>query len=455
MTEAIKTSLRESKAARWMALGLVSVTMLFAYFFADVMAPLKPMLESVLKWDSESYGLFSSAYGWFNVFLLMLFFGGLILDRMGVRFTGVLAIVFMVLGAGIKYWAISDASFHETSWTFIKWTYSKQIWMACLGFAIFGVGIEVTGITVTKIIVKWFHGKEMALSLGLQVAMARIGTIMTMLFSERIANYFGMNPSVPVMLGLVLLCIGLVFFLAYIVMDVKLERSESAAILDEAEEPFRLADIGVILRSNGFWLIAFLCVLFYSAIFPFLKYAPDLMVHKFNSVKSGDIPALLPLGTLLLTPLFGSLYDRKGKGATIMIIGSLMIVVVHGLFAIPSLNAVWIAVTLCILLGVAFSLVPSAMWPSVAKIIPLKQLGTAYSLVFFIQNWGLMGVPYLIGWTLDKYCINEVDGVVKYDYTIPMLIFTTFGILALIVAILLKREDKKKNYGLELPNISS
>ena len=194
------------------------------------------------------------------------------------------------------------------------------------------------------------------------------------------------------------------------------------------------------------------------------------MVNKFNidsftlfglNLKSGDIPALLPMGTLILTPFFGSLYDRKGMGATIMIAGSVMIVIIHALFSIPALNAVWIAFTLCILLGVAFSLVPSAMWPSVAKIIPLKQLGTAYSLVFWIQNWGLMGVPYLIGWTLDKYCIvgqqTMADGNVQnmYDYTIPMLIFTAFGVLALFIAILLKREDKRKKYGLELPNISS
>jgi len=249
-------------------------------------------------------------------------------------------------------------------------------------------------------------------------------------------------------------------------MDVKLDRSEPDAVLASEEDPFRLADIGVIFKSSGFWLIAILCVLFYSAVFPFLKYAPDLMVNKFNinditifgiNLKSGDIPALLPMGTLILTPLFGNLYDRVGKGATIMIVGALLLVIVHGIFSIPALNSVWIALTLCILLGVAFSLVPSALWPAVPKIIPTKQLGTAYALIFWIQNWGLMGVPLLIGWALDKYCIvgqRVVDGGTQniYDYTIPMLIFTAIGVIALIVAFLLKREDKRKNYGLELPN---
>ena len=464
--ETIAKSLRESKAARWTALGIVSFTMMCGYFMSDVMAPLKPMLESALGWDSENYGLFTSAYGWFNVFFLMLFLGGLILDKTGVRFTGILSAGLMVVGAAIKYWAISDVSLQATSWHFLWWTANMQVWMASLGFAVFGVGVEVAGITVTKVIVKWFHGKEMALAMGLQVAVARIGMFMTMILSSRIAEHFN-SVSAPVMLGLVLLCIGLIFYLVYVVMDIRLDRSESLAVAESPEDPFRLADIGVIFRSSGFWLIAILCVLFYSAVFPFLKYAPDLMVNKFNietiklfgiNVKSGDIPAMLPLGTLLLTPLFGYMYDRVGKGASIMIAGSLMILIIHALFAIPALNAVWIALTLCILLGVAFSLVPSAMWPSVPKIIPNKQLGTAYSLIFWIQNWGLMGVPYLIGWTLDKYCIvgqKTVDGNVQtiYDYTLPMVIFTIFGLTALAVALLLKREDRIKGYGLELPNI--
>ena len=466
MTHSIKTSLRESKAARWTALGIVSFTMMCGYFMTDVMAPLKPLLESALGWDSENYGLFTSAYGWFNVFFLMLFFGGLILDKMGMRFTGIMATGLMVIGAAVKYWAVSDAALQATSWHFLWWTANMQVWMASLGFAVFGVGVEVAGITVTKIIVKWFHGKEMALAMGLQVALARVGTIMTMIFSERIASSYG-SVSTPILLALVLLCIGLISFFAYVVMDVKLDRSEHAAVSASDEEPFRLADIKVIFCSSGFWLIAILCVLFYSAVFPFLKYAPDLMVNKFNienftifgiSIRAGDVPAMLPMGTLVLTPFFGSLYDRIGKGATIMVTGSLMIVLIHALFAIPALNGVWVALTLCILLGVAFSLVPSAMWPSVPKIIPHKQLGTAYSLIFWIQNWGLMGVPYLIGWILDKYCIvgqKTIDGTPQniYDYTLPMMIFAAFGLTAVIVAFLLKRDDRRKKYGLELPNI--
>jgi len=258
-----------------------------------------------------------------------------------------------------------------------------------------------------------------------------------------------------------MLCIGLISFIVYCFMDKKLEESEN--LTDEPasdEEAFRIMDIFKIITNKGWWYIAILCVLFYSAVFPFLKYASDLMVNKFGVSESlaGSIPAMLPFGTILLTPFFGSLYDRKGKGATIMIIGSLLLILVHALFSVPFLNNWMFSIVLIMVLGVGFSLVPSAMWPSVPKIIPENQLGTAYSLIFWVQNWGLMGVPALIGWVLEKYCITGQvvrDGlkVNTYNYTIPMLIFTSFGVLALIFAFLLKIEDKKKGYGLELPNI--
>jgi predicted MFS family arabinose efflux permease len=249
----------------------------------------------------------------------------------------------------------------------------------------------------------------------------------------------------------------------YSIQDKKLDKSvaaEAAISGSEEEESFKMADLWFIIKNRGWWYIAILCVLFYSAVFPFLKYASDLMINKFgvNPLVAGTIPSLLPFGTILLTPVFGSLYDRKGKGATLMIIGAILIILVHTLFSVPFLNFKSVAVVLIIVLGIGFSLVPSAMWPSVPKIIPERQLGSAYALIFWVQNWGLMGVPALIGWVLDKYCITGtrlVDGVSipNYNYTIPMMIFTAFGVLALIFAFLLKAEDKKKGYGLELPNI--
>jgi nitrate/nitrite transporter NarK len=433
--------------------------MLCGYYLTDVMAPLKPMLEKELLWNSADYGFFTSAYGWFNVFLLMLIFGGIILDKMGVRFTGKMATIIMVIGTAIKYWAISTHALDGH--TILGW--KAQVMVAGLGFATFGVGVEVAGITVSKIIVKWFKGKELALAMGLEMATARLGTTLAMATSIPIATALH-GVSKPILVCLIMLCIGMVAFFFYATMDKKLDKS----VADEAarsgsvddEESFRISHVWQILRNKGWWYIAILCVLFYSAVFPFIKYATDLMVNKFHVGEkiAGDIPALLPLGTILLTPLFGNIYDRKGKGATIMIIGAVLLILVHSVYSIPFLTATPLAIAMIMILGVALSLVPSAMWPSVPKIIPEKQLGTAYGMIFLIQNIGLSLVPALIGWVLNKYCITGtrlLDGVPvsNYNYTLPMMIFTAFGVLALVFALLLKAEDKKKGYGLELPNI--
>ena len=459
--ETITNTLRDSKTARWIALSVVSFTMLCGYYITDVMAPLKPMLEKELLWSSTEYGFFTSAYGWFNVLLLMLILGGIILDKMGVRFTGKLATIIMVVGTAIKYWAISTHSLDGSELLGMK----SQVVIAGLGFATFSVGVEVAGITVSKIIVKWFKGKEMALAMGLEMATARLGTALVLAISAPVASAFN-DIAAPIFLGLILLCIGLISFFIYSFRDKKLDESiaieaERSGFVDE-EESFRIKDILYIVKNKGWWYIAILCVLFYSSVFPFLKYASDLMVNKFgvDPKIAGLFPAMLPFGTILLTPLFGTVYDRKGKGASIMIIGAILLIIVHALFSIPYLNQTPVAIFLIIVLGIGFSLVPSAMWPSVPKIIPEKQLGSAYALIFWVQNIGLMLVPLLIGWVLDKYCITGthlVDGaeVPSYNYTIPMMIFTGFGLLALIFAILLKAEDKKKGYGLEMPNIKN
>lgn len=467
MVAALQKKISESATARWSVLALVAFTMLCGYFITDVMAPLKNMLETQMAWDSSDYGFFTSAYGWFNVFLLMLIFGGMILDKMGVRFTGLMSTIIMVVGVGIKYWAIASDLGGSMVHIFGV-SISTQVLWASIGYAIFGVGIEIAGITVSKIIVKWFKGKELALAMGLEMACARIGTALALGVTPLLAEHF-QSVSMPILLGLLLLCIGMISFVVFVVMDAKRDQElkETAA----PEEPFRFRDIFDIIKLKGFWYIAILCVLFYSAVFPFLKYAPDLMINKFgiSSKLSGIIPSLLPFGTILLTPFFGNLYDRKGKGATIMLIGSFMIVGIHLLFAIPAFTSWWLALALIIALGVAFSLVPSAMWPSVPKIIPENKLGTAYALIFWIQNWGLMGVPYLIGKVLNNYCVidnnetvaEEITGTVvpevatevAYDYTIPMLIFTALGVLSILFAFLLKRENTIKGYGLELPNI--
>lgn len=453
MTEIYKR-LNDSPAARWTALLIVSFTMMCGYFITDVMAPLEDLLtkspaEGGFGWTSDEYGFFSGAYGYINVFLLMLFFGGIILDKCGVRFTGTMSSSLMLVGALLKWYAL-DNSFGDAQ----IFGYPVQVALAALGFAIFGMGAEITGITVTKIIAKWFTGHELALAMGLQVAMARIGTAAALACSLPIANKMG-AASAPVLLGAALLCVGVVSFLVYCVMDKKLDASVAAAEEQEAEEGFHFSDLKVIFTNKGFWLIAILCVLFYSGVFPFLKFATKLMIYKYGVEPelAGLIPAMLPFGTILLTPVFGSLYDRLGKGATLMISGSLMLTLVHVLFALPILNEWWFAITIMVILGIAFSLVPSAMWPAVPKIIPMKQLGSAYAIIFYIQNIGLSMVPVLIGSVIQNYATIETAEGVTYDYTIPMTIFAVFGIVAVGVALLLKHIDKKEGYGLEEPNI--
>lgn len=451
---AIYKRLNDSPAARWTALLIVSFTMMCGYFITDVMAPLEDLLtkspaEGGLGWTSDEYGFFSGAYGYINVFLLMLFFGGIILDKCGVRFTGTMSSSLMFVGALLKWYAL-DNTFGDAQ----IFGYPVQVALAALGFAIFGMGAEITGITVTKIIAKWFTGHELALAMGLQVAMARIGTAAALACSLPIANKMD-AASAPVLLGAALLCVGVVSFLVYCVMDKKLDASVAAAEEQEAEEGFHFSDLKVIFTNKGFWLIAILCVLFYSGVFPFLKFATKLMIYKYGVEPelAGLIPAMLPFGTILLTPVFGSLYDRLGKGATLMIIGSLMLTLVHVLFALPILNEWWFAIAIMVILGIAFSLVPSAMWPAVPKIIPMKQLGSAYAIIFYIQNIGLSMVPVLIGSVIQNYATIETAEGITYDYTIPMTIFAVFGVVAVGVALLLKHIDKKEGYGLEEPNI--
>lgn len=459
MVETIRKKLSDSAGARWIALLIVAFTMMMGYFITDVMSPLEDMLETQFHWTSSEYGFFSGAYGYINVFLLMLFFGGLILDKMGVRFTGLLSSALMLIGAAIKFYAISFVS-PDTLVSVPALGYAEgirvQVLIASLGFAIFGVGCEITGITVSKIIAKWFTGHEMALAMGVQVALARIGTAGAFFFSPRIAKAFSL--STPILFGTICLCIGLLAYIVYCVMDKKLDKSVQTeqSSSEGDDEGFKFRDLGVIFRNPGFWLVTLLCLLFYSGVFPFLKFATKLMIYKYGVPDSwaGNIPTILPFGTILLTPLFGTLYDRIGKGATLMIIGSVILTAVHIFFMLPVLNTYWFAIILMILLGIAFSLVPSAMWPSVPKIIPMKQLGSAYAVIFYIQNIGLSMVPVLIGKVIDVYSLHKTaDGVISYDFTAPMAIFAGFGVAAVLIAFALKVLDKKKAYGLEQANI--
>lgn len=400
MTEQLKLKLNDSKATRWGALVIVAFTMMAAYYVNDVVAPLKTMLESDLAWTSSDFGFFTGGYSFLNVFFLMLIWGGLILDRFGIRFTGKLSTILMVGGTTLEYYAMTglagpDAQIFGLNEIF---GYKAGVFVAFAGYSIFGVGAEVAGITVSKIIAKWFRGKELATAMGVQVALARIGSQAGYAVAIPLARAFGITT--PVLVGLILLLGGLVAFFIFSVMDKKLDKQMEAAAIaagtEGEEEKFSFKDVKNILVNPGFWLIALLCVLFYSCVFPFQKFASELMIIKYgiNENVAGTFAGLPALGALILTPIFGGFIDKRGKSASIMILGAAMLIGVHFIYAIPAINYWLVAIGLMIILGIAFSLVPSAMWPAVAKIFPVSQLGTAYAFDLFHPEYWFVGDSY-------------------------------------------------------------
>ena len=449
MSEAIRQRLNDSPVARWTVLFIVATAMMMGYFVNDVMSPLETLLEASpaeggLGWSPSDYGFFSGAGSFINVFLLMLFFSGIILDKMGIRFTGVLSCSLMVLGTLIKYYAVT-AGFPPTAVTefslfTIHVSLPTSVALASLGFAVFGVGYEMTGITVSKAMVRWFTGHELALAMGLQLAMARFGTAAALSISAPVARHFTL--STPLLLSLAFLIIGLLAFLVFCVMDRRLDQFtvDSLQLTDE----FHWSDIGTTLRSPGFWLITLFCVLFYSAVSPFLKFSTKLMVMKYgvDADLAGFFSSIAPFGTILMTPLFGLIYDRYGKGVTLVITGALMLTAVHFGFSLP-MHSSTIAITLMVILSVGYSLAPAALWPCVPKIIPLKCLGTAYSMIFFIQNFGRAIIPMFVGKA------NETDPT----YETSMLIFGFTALGAALTAMAMWYVDRRKGYGLQLPNI--
>lgn len=461
--EKIKSTLRESSVARWIALILISSTMFFAYFFVDVVAPLQKMMETDYKWTPEVFGMLGGSEFFLNVFAFFLILSGIILDKMGIRFTLITAGLAMVGGAAIKFYALTPG-FQGTAlaeWLNSFWvSVPASAKLAFFGFAIFGVGVEMAGITVSKTIVKWFRGKEMALAMGLEMATARLGVFAVFRLSPVFAENGG--PSNSVFMGLAFLCIGFITFFVYTFMDRALDKQENVSNEVSAEEEFKLSDIGKIFTNPGFLAIAGLCVLFYSAIFPFQKFATDMLASKLNlDIKDAAAYfSYFPIGAMVLTPFIGYFLDIKGKGASMMIYGAILLIVSHLIFAlVPDESfTVFTAIATIVILGTAFSLVPASMWPSLPKIVEDRYLGSAYGSIFWIQNIGLLAVPMLIGWALSasnpgvsEQIAQGVEGV-KYNYTVTELIFASFGVLALVLGFVLKWVDRKYGYGLELPN---
>ncbi|MFZ4463896.1 MAG: MFS transporter, partial [Bacteroidales bacterium] len=395
MTDAIKRSLRDSKTARWIALGLISLTMFFAYFFVDVAAPLQSLLERNHGWSPETFGMLGGSEFFLNVFAFFLILSGIILDKMGIRFTIITAGLAMVLGSAIKYFALTEAFAGSglAEWLGTFWvSVPASAKLAFFGFSIFGVGVEMAGITVSKTIVKWFKGKEMALAMGLEMAVARLGVFAVFRLSPIFAENGGASNSI--FWGLAFLCIGFLSFLIYTFMDARLDKEIGTDANAEPEEVFRVSDLWLIMKNPGFLAIAGLCVLFYSAIFPFQKFATDMLASKLDiSIKdAAAMFSYFPIGAMILTPFIGAFLDKKGLGATMMLYGAILLTVSHLIFALVPAAAFTnlVAYATIVVLGLAFSLVPASMWPSVPKIVEERFLGSAYGLIFWIQNIGLL-----------------------------------------------------------------
>ncbi len=539
MSEKSTKTLRDSAALRWTALLLLAMAMFCSYIFMDILSPIKDLMESQRNWDSTAFGTMQGSETFLNVFVFFLIFAGIILDKMGVRFTALLSGAVMLLGAFIKYYAISEAfigspmeAWFNTHLNYIP-VFSEigvspfyegmpaSAKLAAIGFMIFGCGTEMGGITVSRGIVKWFKGRETALAMGSEMALARLGVATCMIFSPFFAKLGGtVDVSRSVAFGLVLLCIAMIMFVVYFFMDRKLDSQTGEA--EEKDDPFRVRDLGRILTNKGFWLVSLLCVLYYSAIFPFQKYAVNMLqcnisftevpadsffaspavtivqyiimlvvaVTAFSSnfisrknlkaallcssvvalvcycyigymrQSAESIFAVFPLLAVGITPILGNYLDKNGKAASMLSLGALLLIACHLTFAfiLPVFKGndfgIVVAYLTILVLGASFSLVPAALWPSVPKLVDSKIIGSAYALIFWIQNIGLWLFPLLIGKILDR-TNPGVTNPTDLNYTAPLVMLACLGVAAFAIGVILKKEDRKNNLGLENPNIKN
>jgi len=454
MVKQLKQTLRDSAAARWTVLVLVASMMFFAYMFVDILSPLASLLNDTLSWDQGDFGTYAAGEYLLNVFGFLIL-AGIILDKMGVRFTGLLSASLMVIGAAIKYIGIAWTDANTVAWLNAWWpSMPGSAKLAMFGFMIFGCGCEMAGTTVSKILAKWFKGKEMALAMGLEMAIARLGVFGAMWLSPMISQRFAIDGTnsvtAPLLFASILLVVGLLNFFVFTIMDTKfdaelVEAGEATSIKDPEDE-FHVSDLKQIFSSKMFWIVALLCVLYYSAIFPFQRFATNFLEETLNisNAEAAGLFKWFPILAMVLTPFLGAFIDYKGKGASMMLLGAVIMIVCHCIFAfvLPAYPSKALALITILVLGVSFSLVPASMWPSVPKIIDEKVLGSAYCLIFWVQNVGLCLVPLLIGKLR----------VATNGYLVPMIVFASFGVLAFLLSLALKVEDKKKGYGLELPN---
>ena len=459
MTNAVK-SLKESKSACWIAWACLVVPMFASYFFDDMFSTISHIFQNPdildLGWNSQDYGFYAGGYSFLCVWGGLIVCG-MLLDKWGVRVTGSIFVGLMAVGAALVYVTISSKSIVDSG-------YSLTI--AYVGCMLFGLGSEIAGVAVTRSIAKWFKGKSMALAMGLQLAIARLGTAAALLLSpilvaESEAGYPLNVTNRPAFFGLCLLMLGAVVWGIFVAMDAKFDKQAGTTDKVETaeEDKFKFSDIFKILGNKHYLLISLLCVFFYCCIISFKKFATAILIPRFgaddveNFAQTASLMvSMIPFFTVVFTPLFGTLVDKIGKATTWMNTGSVMVFAAHIIIAFAPGDPIWGYVGIAIL-GVGYSLVPAAMWPSVPKIVPEKNLGTAYSLIYWIQNMGMMTVPIFVGKILAK-----VDGVtdvallenaaINAEY-----IFIGLGVVAITVSLLLFFSSKKNpQLKLDVPN---
>lgn len=451
------SAVKKITTLRWVALACLVVPMFASYFFDDMFSTLSHIFEHPemleLGWNSADYGFYASGYS------VLCIFGGLVicgmlLDKWGVRITGSIFVGMMTGGAAIVAWAISAGLAPKTSLT-----------IAYIGCMLFGLGSEIAGVAVTRSIAKWFKGGPMALAMGIQLALARLGTAFALVMSPRLveAKSYGEiytlgETAGPAMFSLGLMAVGLILWAFFVALDARADsqcKDEDSAKEKSTESDFRFSDILKVLSNKQFITIALLCVFFYSSIISFKKFASAILIPRFDiPVEAASwMVSMLPFATVVFAPIFGILVDKAGKGTRWMIIGAILALTAHLMLAFAPAGVPFFGYLSMVFLGFGYSLVPAAMWPSIPKIVPEKYLGTAYSLVYWVQNLGLMLFKMLAGIILSKSAASAVTtagaGAVRVE-----LMFVAICIIALILASLLGRSSKNHpELRLDEPNV--
>ena len=450
-TKALKTS----RIACWLALACLVVPMFGSYFFDDMFSTVSQIFKNPemlqLGWNSQQFGFYAGGYSFLCVWGGLIICG-ILLDKFGVRLIGSVFVGLMVLGAAIVTCAISASGL----------TAGTSLTIAYVGCMLFGLGSEIAGVAVTRSIAKWFKGKNVALAMGLQLAIARIGTGLAMLLSPVLVlknhaegTMFALSETnKPAIVGLSLLFIGAILWAIFVAMDAKYDRQEGIVSQRgevKEEDKFKFSDIWKVLSNPRFIMIALLCVFFYCCVISFKKFGTSIIIPRFglDASTASVMISMIAFAPVIFTPLFGALVDKVGKATTWMILGAILVFCAH-LIICAAPGEHFYGYAAIVLLGIGYSLVPSAMWPTVPKIIPEKNLGTAYSMIYWIQNMGMLLVPIFVGRIMKEYADKKegvdaasADMLDKVAAVRSEFIFISLGFIAISVAICLFFNSKK------------